>query len=108
MTDSLLLLNKVADEDPCKGLIFRGHRTMFVKDGRIELKQGVRLLKRKSCKGCDKCEWWWDSLNEDVENEHIIFPEIEHGALYSIRVVNESRDFETGYVDDYDTEIYKL
>jgi hypothetical protein len=101
--------------DKCKGLFFRGYRSMFMSGGgmvshseKIELKQGIRFLKGKSCAGCPQCGWWWDSLAEDISDENIIFPEIKHGAIYSIRVINESTDYETGYIDDYDTEIFKV
>jgi hypothetical protein len=97
-----------AKEETCKGLVFRGYRNFFTsKERRIELRQGVRLLKRLSCPGCDKCGWYFDYINEDVDAT--IFPAtIKDGALYSVRAINMSKDWETGYIDAMDVEIYEL
>ena len=35
-------------------------------------------------------------------------PSIEDGKLYTVQITNQSRDWETGYIDDYDTEIVLL
>jgi len=35
-------------------------------------------------------------------------PEIENGKLYEIRMANESRDWETGYIDEYYLEIVEV
>ena len=94
--------------ETCIGLTFRGYRNFYYQDGRLELKQGIRLLKRKSCPGCEKCGWMLDELKELLYCDSVIMPEIEHGNLYSIRTINVSRDWETGYVDDYDIEIYEV
>ena len=104
---------KFIDEQPeCKGLVFRGHRSEYFnpKAGKVEKKQNISLLKRKSCKGCDKCSPILDQLNDMVDTEGLVWPEedIEDFALYSIRVTNISKDFMSGIVDDYDFEIYKL
>lgn len=51
------------DEEPidelgdCKGLVFRGYRNEYFHKGTYEIKQGIRLLKRKSCPGCEHCDW---------------------------------------------------
>lgn len=90
----------------CKGLFFRGFKSRFLQNGRFEEKQGIRLLKRTSCPGCDKCYRTIDDMIE--RTDAIIMPEIENGALYTVRVTNQSTDWETGYVDDWDIEIVKL
>ena len=38
----------------------------------------------------------------------VIVPEIKDGALYRIRVINETYDFESGHCDGYDFEFYKV
>lgn len=58
----------------------------------------------------------WDALEDMIENtggdciEFIIFPEegLIEGAYYESRVVNESRDWESGFVDDWDVEIVRI
>lgn len=70
--------------------------------------QGLRLLKRKSCKGCDQCGYLRDDLHERMCDEGIILPEIEHDALYTIKVTNVSHDYESGFVDDWDLEAVKI
>jgi len=92
----------------CKGLVFRGFSSMFFSDGRLEERRGIRLLKRESCAGCEKCGFILDDLSEQVIIGSMIIPEIEHGKLYEVIVTNESRDWETGYVDDYDLEVVLL
>lgn len=100
------------DEQPvkntCKGLTFRGYNNKFQSGKHIGNHQGIKLLKRKSCPGCQHCEFYFYNMQEMIDTDTIIWPEIEHGKLYSIRVVNISKDWETGIVDDYDYEIFKL
>jgi len=94
--------------DQCKGLVFRGYSNTFYSNGRIERKEGIKLLKRMSCSGCSCCGWILDYINESIDCDCIIFPDIQDGQLYSIRMINMSRDWETGYIDDFDLEIYQL
>lgn len=93
---------------PCKGLVFRGYVNNFFSGGKIEMSQGLRLLKRKSCPGCMQCGSMLDDLHEFMCDEGIIMPDIEPGKLYGVRVTNLSRDYESGYVDSWDVEAYKL
>lgn len=94
--------------ESCKGLIFRGYSCVFEMNGKIERKEGIRLLKRESCPGCKDCGYLMDEIREAVCSHTLILPDIEHGALYSVRLINLSKDWETGIVDSYDIEIYKL
>lgn len=55
----------------------------------------------------DKC---LDALKEEIDAvgdcEHIILPdEIIEGKVYTIRYINKTVDWETGYLDGYDIEI---
>lgn len=107
---------------PCKGLFFRGYSTMFFHDNRIERKEGLRLLKKKSCKGGELCNsykddhfqsyrcdhWFLDEMSESIACECLIMPEIEDGKLYSVRITNMTHDFESGYCDDFDVEFFKV
>lgn len=94
----------------CKGgIFFRGYSN-FYKDSNDNLvkRQELRLLKRKSCKG-NCCDWIYDLLDEDVSLGNTpIMPEIENGKLYSIRLTNETFDYETGHCDGFDVEIFEV
>jgi len=96
------------EPDNCKGLYFRGYNNFYSQGINVHRKQGVKFLKRKSCPGCKYCSWYYDQMNEMLQSDCVLLPEIEHGALYSIRVINESRDWETGYIDQYDFEFYEV
>ena len=105
----------------CDGLLFRGFSSTYYHDGTIGRKEGIRLLKRQSCKGGDDCKswdgedfstyccdtWFLEEMNEMLP-DGVIIPDIEDGALYRIRVVNETYDFESGYCDGFDFEFYKV
>lgn len=95
-------------ENKCRGLVFRGHSSQYVYKGVIGYRQSINLLKRKSCIGCSKCGWMFDEAHEFARNKSIIFPGIDEGRLYTVKVTNISRDWESGYVDDYDLEIVPL
>lgn len=94
-------------ETDCKGLFFRGYKNLYY-DGGVHLKQGLKPLKRMSCKGCSKCGWYDEQIFEMIGSEGVIIPEIEDGALYSVTVTNISTDWETGYCDGYDFEFFKV
>lgn len=99
---------KKATDDDCKGLSFRGYNNMFRgSDGRIEWKQGIKPLKRKSCPGCNRCGPILDSLKEDVFSGSVVFPEeIKNGAEYTVRIVVDSVDGR--YADEWHTEIIEV
>ena len=119
--DSLLESAKKEKGPSCKGLLFRGYSSTYYNDGEVCKKEGLRLLKRKSCKGHPDCEsydgedikthncdhWFLDEMNEMLP-DGVIIPEIEDGALYRIRVINESFDYDSGYCDGFDFEFYKV
>lgn len=89
----------------CKGLIFRGKKTSYLHNDKYVRQESMSLLKRKSCKGCEKCGWMLEHLNEFLGNSiDPIISEIEDGNLYKLRTINEGRDWETGYIDEYDFE----
>lgn len=91
----------------CKGQVFKGYSSFFYNNGRIERRQGIRLMKSLSCPGCEDCggAWMLGEVREHIECETFLMPEIEHGKLYEIRVTNEERDWESGITDAYDLEV---
>jgi hypothetical protein len=105
-----LELDITAERDPkdCKGLIFRGYRNAYAQGAEYHIKKGFRLLKRKSCPGCAKCGFFSDDINEMIDSNGLIIPDIENGALYSIRVTNIGTDWESGLVDSWDYEFFKV
>ena len=69
----------------------------------------MTLLKRKSCKGCESCGWMQESLGECIWADALpIIDDPEPDALYMLIITNESRDYETGHIDDYDHEFRKI
>ena len=42
----------------CEGLIFRGYSSTYSNEDGVCRKEGVKLLKRKSCKGGEDCKSW--------------------------------------------------
>ena len=86
----------------CNGLFFKGSKYIWVNmiDGRINEKIELRLLKKKSCKGCDKCNWIWDFIQEDLQNG-MNLSEVDHGKVYKPNIIT-SKDWESGLTDvDY-------
>ncbi len=70
----------------CKGLIFRGYSQVFkYKSGHFEHKQGLRLLKRDSCKGCSYCGGLLDYANEALCDGYCLqLRHIDDGAKYRL------------------------
>lgn len=98
------------DVESCKGRIYKCKVSTYL-DGRGNYTQKVSmdLQKRKSCKGCAKCGWIDDALTENLAcGEPPIINTYENNALYTLRSVNEKRDWETGYIDSFDLEYIKL
>jgi len=74
----------------------------------VNKKETFTLLKRASCKGCQKCSWYLEELQEAIDN-YILFEEgLEDYDVCSIRMVNVETDRETGYADNYDFQFYKV
>ena len=89
------------EENACKGLVFRGSTNNYCNTNeKLSQKAELRLLKRKSCAGCERCVWIWEFLQEDIEN-YLDLSKIKHGKLYIPNIVT-SLDFESGYTEvDY-------
>lgn len=86
---------------PCKGMFFRYSKNSFVSShGSIEIRESYRLLKRKSCPGCDMCQ----QLDEDIANvgmDAIVLPiDPEPGGVYELKFVSNGLN-EEGYCDDW-------
>lgn len=67
----------------CKGLIFRGRVNSYISGNNIITQnKTIRLLKRKSCEGCENCGWFFDSITEFLHNDPAILANVENGKLY--------------------------
>jgi len=101
--------DKWKDDSNCIGKKYRcGVNNYIDTNGVLHMETTMRLLKRKSCPGCEKCDWIEDDLEELIAcGSAPIIKNISHGATYHVNIVNISRDWETGYVDDYDIEFVR-
>ena len=95
----------------CKGKIYKAKINNFI-NAKGEYINQIRMvpLKRKSCPGCQYCSNLIDNLLEisDMYETSDILSNIEHGRLYSLTIVNQTRDFETGIIDDWDVEFVEI
>ena len=105
-----MVLDCPAPVSTCKGQVFKGYASLFCHKGRVERRQGIRLMKSLSCPGCEHCGggWMLSEGPDHIDCGTLLMPEIENGKLYEIRMANESRDWETGYIDEYDLEIVEV
>ena len=91
---------KEAEGVPCKGLVFRGSvsRCITSHNGIMERRE-LRLLKRRSCKGCAKCSWIMDWMQEElsgIDRDAPFIGDIQHGKMYKPHFV-VTRDWESSY-----------
>ena len=98
------------DEEPCKGLFFRGKNNMFVNDrNEYVYQERMTPLKRMSCKGCSQCGPLLDDLHEWIAGgQGPVINDLEHGALYRLEITNVQTDWESGYADDWDLEFVRV
>ncbi len=101
------MADKIEPEE-CIGLLWRGKVSTWVKDGTINSRTTLTLLKKRSCPGCSECGWIEEFLQEDIalmDKEDTILSSIEHNKLYRIKFYF-SEDFETRHseIDEYEFE----
>ena len=54
----------------CKGIIFRCYISSYLSQhNSIEIRKSLRILKTKSCKGCECCGWIMEFLQEFILDE---------------------------------------
>jgi hypothetical protein len=93
----------------CKGLYWRAEVSSYCYEGRIGVKKTLKLLKRKSCKGCEQCGWVQEFLNEDVFNDPEIdyLADIEHGKMYTYSASSYKGPYDL-YADDIEIEFIEV
>jgi len=96
MLKELDVLSNKEDKKSCKGLFWRGRESSYFNGTEYHSKKSIHLLKRKSCSGCESCDWFTDFLNEDEYNEQLEI--VEHGKTYIIEL-ETSEDWETGHIE---------
>jgi hypothetical protein len=85
------------DVNNCKGHLYRAYNKAYVHNNDVCQKQGFRLLKRKSCSGCQICDFVYNGealeiyFNEGYDNE---LGPIEDGAIYKLVITG-------GWCDEY-------
>ena len=102
-----LILDEPKPENTCKGLIFKAEVTQYRTNRGFAFTTKINKMKSMSCKGCEKCGSLEDIIYEFISNDSPIigFYKVENGKLYTFNICNMYRDWETGYVEDYDLEI---
>lgn len=97
----VLTFRKEPEENPCKGLVFRGSASIYFNDTKISEKREVRLLKRKSCTGCANYYSFWEWLSNITLEEDLCLSHIEQGKLYAPVCHVDDPDRESGLVDSW-------
>jgi hypothetical protein len=84
-------------KDGCKGLYWKCQvNTYMTSDYKMEEKKTLKLLKRKSCKGCAYCVGTLNLLEDCFYDILPCFNNLKHGKIYKV-VFAESQ----GYYDLY-------
>ena len=81
----------------CKGLFFKGTISSFTNDkGHIGTKKYLKLLKGRSCPGCDHCGWIMDFITEEICNEPNLdwSFDIQDQKMYVPIITRDSEDIE--------------
>lgn len=99
MLDFELLKSVEVDNDvvECKGLYWRASVSSFISSyNSIETRKSLRLLKRKSCPGCEHCAWVLEWFNEEIycDTQSDYLGNLKHGKIYTFKVIS--------YQDYYD------
>lgn len=89
-----------AEAPKCKGRVYRYQESHFFVNDRTVHSRELRLLKRRSCPGCEKCSSETDFLASTPEL--LVFGVgLKPGLEAALHFVEVSRDWETGYVDEF-------
>ncbi len=109
--DELTLDLTKEEKETCKGLFFRVRKSSFMDSrGAICFNLHFVPLIRMSCKGCESCYYMYDDLRErnyDVDGGIGWRDDLKNGDTVELKVTNIHRDWESGYIDDWDLEFQK-
>ena len=97
------------EQPDCKGQIFRADVSQYWNGEDFGSRIRMRRLKRKSCPGCQNCDYLLEYLDEFCSEQSVILPDNpKHGALYELICTITGHDFETGYPDDFELSFEKV
>ena len=98
-----MLLGIQEDKFKCKGLFYRAHVSNCKTKNGFGLFIRLSKLKKISCPGCQYCVWENDYLGE-INNGWPVrnIKGCQDRGIYRLTIGNETTDFETGYIDQWD------
>ena len=107
MSEYDLLLGQPEIKTDCIGMVFKASVTQYPTSKGFAFTTRFNKLKKMSCKGCEKCGSLEDIIGEFICTNSTILGlnKIQNNKLYEFKICNIYRDYETGYVEDYDLEI---
>lgn len=88
------------EPDPCAGLFCRYVDRKFPTVAGVRHVQELRILRRKSCKGCPQCGSILESLREFPDGVEFS-PSLIDGDTAELSIVVDSTDWETGSADEW-------
>ena len=93
----------------CKGRVFRYSENMFISSHRsIEIRKSFRLLKKRSCPGCERCFQFDEDLACAGIDGLIEFPKgLEDGKVYELKFVPGVADWD-GVIGDWSWRMEKI
>lgn len=120
----LLKLEVEKNKEACNGKFYKAKFNPFI-NRKGEYVYQIRMIpiKKMSCPGCDSCWFLDEDLNERLgcfeydkhkskspfHSGHIPNMEhLRHDHIYELKATNLSKDWETGYVDDWDLEFVEI
>ena len=89
------VISEKPGKQKCKGIVYRGRRSQYFLNGTVHERLTLKVLKRMSCAGCEKCGWVEEFLFEWVSMYDMDLSHIEDGNFYKIEVVSSQGYFET-------------
>ena len=104
------LLKLIDVENTCKGQVYRCKINSFINAKNEYVYQERMLLqKRMTCSGCEQCGYIDEMFREwIIEGNPMVIQEAIHNAYYRLEVINESRDWESGEVNDWELAFIKI
>ncbi len=92
------------NKSECVGLFYRATRSSWFNGvDTFGSKATLKLLKKMSCPGCEKCAWFHEFMHEEIlhDDEHTLLKDLEDGAVYTYKV-RTTTEWETGFTEiDY-------
>lgn len=104
------ITDEVANPE-CRGVIFKARVSTYNTKRGIGFTIRLDRMNKLSCPGCEQCGWVDETLEDWISytgEPPLNFLEVENGKLYTIGICNESRDYETGVINDFDLEVVKV